>query len=262
MKSKLNVEEICDFYKKGVSSIKIAAQAKVSKPTILNILKKNGIKRRSLSEAHRLYTIDENVFSKKNENSEYWAGFLMADGYIQSTKYRSNISLTLQHRDSAHVQKFANFLKTNKPLYTYDYNDKKYSRIEVSSRHMINCLSNYGVVSKKTKIAKATDIIKESRHFWRGVVDGDGCLNTTGNSPRLRLLGSKDLMEQYLIFIKKYISTKINVNPVYRNNKISVYSVELAGRKSRKIIEKLYLNNKISLSRKNKKAQLIINGKI
>ena len=69
---------------------KVSELYNVSSVTMWRFAKKNNIKIKA--HINRKYSIDENVFSSLNEHSEYWIGFLYADGHIN---VKRNVILTL-----------------------------------------------------------------------------------------------------------------------------------------------------------------------
>src|SRR5688572_5888583 len=91
------------------------------------------------------YTLDHNCFSKLTPECLYWLGFIAADGYIKSIRDKTNrIKIELQGQDSGHIQKFIDFVKTNKEPdnYTRKTRGKEHtvSRIEIFSDNIIKDL--------------------------------------------------------------------------------------------------------------------------
>lgn len=190
----------------------------------------------------------------------------MADGYIQfrKEKHIPNIVLSLSAVDDAHLVKYASYLKTDKPVYYYEVDGLRYARLEISSKEIGDRLIAFGVIPRKSWVAEAKCNLENSVHFWRGVVDGDGCINITGAYPRLRVVGSKPLMNQLLFFFKKHVITNTNVNPVWYTDPetaeryITAYDVNIVGSQAVPIIKLLYERATIFLTRKNVLAQGII----
>lgn len=236
-----------------LSSIKIARKLGVSKAAILQLLKVRNIPRRTISEAQRLYSLDEAAFGTLTENSAYWIGFLMADGCVsyRPEKAAPEIQLGLAWKDRNHVKKFGKFLKTCKPTYARYRKDSKSSTLQVTSTQLANDLAKYGVVPRKSHIAKVSSILEFNRHFWRGVVDGDGCINKLKQSgaPRISVVGSKFLMEQFLTYCKSITNTVAKVG-----RHATIYRVQIANRHALTVLGQLYSNCSIYLLRKYRKA--------
>ncbi len=97
------------------------------------------------------------------------------------------------------------------------------------------------------------------RHFWRGVVDGDGCIyngaNKTKSIPtpqtQLSLVGTPETIKCFYKFCCGIVETKAKINEKYRNKNIDHFS--LHGGKALQICNTLYENATIYLDRKMKK---------
>ena len=78
------VEDAYNLYKEGYSLVKISKMMKVNRTRITNLLKEqygivpNLCNRKAINESY-FYDIN-------SPDSAYWLGFLMGDGYINSTK--------------------------------------------------------------------------------------------------------------------------------------------------------------------------------
>jgi hypothetical protein len=86
-----------------------------------------------------------------------------------------------------------------------------------------------------------------SRHFWRGVVDGDGSvfILKTGYSG-ISLVGSRRLLEAFLEFLRECnLSGRMTVSPHK-----SIHEVSTAGHLAELIIDELYRNATTVLERK------------
>ena len=100
------------YNEEKMSSLEIAKKIKRSKYAVLTCLKRNGCKRRTTSEACRKCALDETVFDDKmQEDSLYWAGFLIADGNLFRKRENYTIKIGLSKKDKDHVVKFKDFLK-------------------------------------------------------------------------------------------------------------------------------------------------------
>ena len=94
----------------------------------------------------------------------------------------------------------------------------------------------------------------DSRHFWRGIVDGDGHLGITNGKPRFTLVGRKNIIASFLKFAKKNLPTlEADIS-----NHGSIYAAQSTGRPAQAIMKLLYHNSKIHLDRKKDLAEKII----
>jgi len=126
----------------------------------------------------KVHTMDESVFDAITEPSAYWIGDLMADGNINTGKTGNpRISLTIAARDREHLVKFRKFLNCSNPIQIKIIQvsgivPKQYT-LRFSSKRIAGKLIEFGVTARKSLTAKVIGL-QDNRHFWRGVVDGDG----------------------------------------------------------------------------------------
>lgn len=243
--TKEQIVEVCKKYKQGISCPKIAREFNVSAVAIQGLLKRRNISLRSQCEAQRKLFFNENAFNVITEESAYWIGFLMADGNVSYKHGNSpEISLVLQARDKEHLIKFRSFLKAEHALINiHKCNSVRFS---IKSKTLTADLKMYNVVPRKSFTARATGELILNRHFWRGVIDGDGSIGVYKSGIMLRLYGSFELLNQFLVFIKPYTpDCKVTV----RKHK-NIYIVNLCGKYAKDMINVLYSNCTIALSRK------------
>lgn len=100
-----------------------------------------------------------------------------------------------------------------------------------------------------------------SRHFWRGVADGDGSLGCyrkrPGSEPsaQFRLCGERRALLAFTDFLREEGSTGANLT--VRPHK-SIYSVGTTGWSAARIVQLLYADAPVALDRKAEMARLII----
>lgn len=250
---KLNPEsanEICRRYEKGESSTSLAKVFDVAGPSIRSLLKRRNIKIRTNRESHIRCSLNETVFDTITEESAYWIGFLMADGCVTNV---NQIQLGLATRDRDHVVRFRSFLGSSHKI--SNRNNGLGAGLTVSSSHLVSVLAQYGVVPRKSLTAQVIGL-QDNRHFWRGVVDGDGSLmlpTPKRSSHLLRLCGSFFLMSQFAEFVKVHLDIDTSV----RKHK-TIFEVGPGQAKSFKIVSLLYSDCAIALPRKLEHAQIFM----
>ena len=219
-----DLEKAKELYASHRGSPEIGAILGFDSKTILSALRRMGIEIRNMSNAKRKYTLNQKSFNKITPQAAYWAGMLMADGCISSGGKRhpevNIISIELQKRDKQHIQKFLNFIKSNAVIRDRVRKDpimgikakapREESSVSIVSQEMSDDLRKLGIVQDKTFRANA-DLLKDNLHFWRGLVDGDGSFNDYSEGVIFRAIGSKPLMEDFLKFIKTFITTSASV---------------------------------------------------
>lgn len=176
--------EIVERYKsKSISIAQLAREYNVWPNGIKGILKTRKVEiSYDSSENKRKYTLDQEYFDYiDSEDKAYFLGLLYADGY--NYEKRSEITLSLQERDSNILERFNVAVNSNRPIFLLkskkDQHQNK-SILEINSKHMSTSLSNLGCVQKKSLILKfPTDSQVPNfltRHFVRGYFDGDGSI--------------------------------------------------------------------------------------
>lgn len=252
--------EICRLYKSGFTGDEVAEKIGCSQSSVMRVLKRNEVKRRSLSSYARKYELNHSAFKEVDDETAYWAGFLMADGNVDGDKI---VQIWLDEKDSNHLQKFLDFLDSDHKIHKYKNNhpgsfssNSVMAKISFYSKDIVDCLGVFGITANKSKTAKA-NLLQFDRHFWRGVIDGDGSIyfseRKNGQYTYLSLGASKPLVEQFENFCKKIVSTKANS----RKDK-TYYSFKLGGTKAEAVIAELYGNDCVALDRKNKLAKTVI----
>lgn len=197
---------------------------------------------------------DNSVFDEINEHSAYWIGFLMADGSIIDSNNSLCLRLGISNRDLSHLLKFKLFLKSKNKI-TY-YGNACY--LAIRNSHLCKKLINYGVTPRKSHTAKVCSELEMNRHFWRGVIDGDGCLsiNKKGRMS-LELVGSNKLLTQFRSFCK--FITPFD-HKIMKHE--SVYRTSFSNIQSCIISNFLYENSSIYLTRKYIKYRKFLNKKL
>lgn len=187
--------QIAQRYANGESMRELSRKTGHKMCSLKRWIEDNGVERRTLSQACRVHSLDENAFTLiTTEPQAYWLGFLTADGGISE---RNTLRLNLQERDRCHVEAFQSFLQTSVPVasQTVRYKDKYYpvAYLNVSSPKICADLAQYGLGPRKSKTVRWPSRLPPelSRHYIRGLFDGDG---TWGKGPKWQLLGNRPIL--------------------------------------------------------------------
>ena len=196
------------------------------------------------------YSLDVAVFDTRTPESAYWIGFLLADGCVTAPKRGQNmITVGLKTSDAAHLEKFKKFLKADYPVRLYD----QVAMFRFPSNYVVNALSEYGVVPRKSLVADVSQDLINNRDFWRGMIDGDGCLSTNQyrNNPkycRVTITGSRLVCENFVSFVNYNFNYVMSVR---KYNHANCYAtVVTKDSVSRSLAKLLYNNAIVSLDRK------------
>jgi len=196
---------------------------------------------------------NDNFFSVDNEKSWYWAGFIAADGNIE--KGSNRIKIELSTKDKRHLEKFRDDIESN-----YEIRDKvkinipklkkekySYSRIRFNSDKMVKGLKRFGICPAKSLIYKIPENIINHNlfpHFLRGLIDGDGSVDTG-----IMLCGSHESMNQ----IYNFLCNKLDIPKIKSGFKVigSISIMKFSKMESaKKIINYCYKNPTVYLDRK------------
>lgn len=247
-------------YKSGKSTHELAAIYGGSRFTIRRRLEAMGVTMRTREERQHRSPCRDEAFAgaETDDEAAYWTGMMMSDGCISDTQHSTWIILTLGERDAEHVEKFRTFMGSpNKitevpPTPTLTCPTRGAGRsCRVASKKMAADLARYGVVPRKSKIAEVKRL-EANRHFWRGVIDGDGSLgrskgkkSTHADKPILQLVGSEMLMRQFQVFARNLTGTRAGVRQTH-----SCWGFSLFSGAAIEMISHLYTDCTIALSRK------------
>lgn len=233
---------ICSRYQKGESGVSIAKDFPYCEQTIYNILDRNNIDKRSMSKACRKYELDHSSFKILNSEAKYWIGFIMADGSVSTEE--NMLSIQLQLSDYNHLEKFRKFISGNNKVHKKNNDNRSYCAINLTSEEIIKDLNDYGIEPNKVEYAKVNQL-EHDRHFWRGMIDGDGYLSKTDrNILRLRCK-SQNIVKQFKEFCLNFINPNTSI---YKNTNFSEY--KLNDSYAIKLAKKLYKDSEVYLDRK------------
>jgi hypothetical protein len=148
----------------------------------------------------RTHTIEHNIFDLiDTEEKAYWLGFILADGNISKRLIHLNINLGMN--DKGHLEKFLLFMGSSAPL---GVTTSGCCRLSLTSKQLVSRLVAIGINPRKslsTRSIHAKIPVELHRHYWRGLVDGDGWLiYSDAIYPSIGLCGDIDVIENF----KKY----------------------------------------------------------
>lgn len=232
-----NVSKILQLYEDGIGTNEIATILNLHRSTIQKWLKKSSVKLRRRSPSLH-YNVK--FFSSYTPESCYWAGFLMADGYIRNNSLHKKVHIKLSPKDRQHIQKFIDAINGEHPI-----KDKKlYSCVDVSGNWFVRDLeTNFGIINRKSLITSYPDIpVEMDRHFIRGNMDGDGCITYT-TCPTLSFTGTDTLLME---FARKFKELGVNLKsgnelpPFQYKWKDKVGQIHYSGKNAKLILDWLY----------------------
>ncbi len=239
-----------ELYLSGVSLGECAIVLEHTKQSIWALLKRRGIPRRASGGTKRC-TVDDAFFDTiDSEEKAYWLGFISADGTIGKNDV---ITLTLGIKDAAHVHAFAKALESTYKVSSAVYDGFGRCSTSIVSRQLIERLGRLGVHRNKSlTIRPAAVPAKLERHYWRGVVDGDGSIHRRGTRGGRRrdyivnLVGTREMLAGFTKAVQRNLRLpKPEITP---NGSICITSY--ANAKAQKVAHWLYDTSRVALVRK------------
>lgn len=192
---------------------------------------------------------DRNIFDViDNQEKAYWLGFIVADGYLNTSK--NMLRIKLGERDQGHLIKFIKFiggdinmLKTE--VHGITGNNVMY--VSLYSKEITSALLKLGIRQAKSGEETVCDIEDQyHKSFIRGIWDGDGFIreNLTG----VGVVGSRELLE----FIQQHIKDNLGINPLKVHPHGCIFKIEYRSTKKAipLILDYFYGGQDVALDRK------------
>lgn len=237
--------------------LKLATEYNITPYRVTKILKENNIKIRDIYSYTRKYKIDVNAFNNiDTKDKAYLLGFICADGCIYDNKC---LAIGIHKQDIKVLELLKKVLNCNSLPIRYHSQNTNIVMINIWNKQLVASLKVLGITERKTFTVSMPQNIPKNlhKHFWRGVIDGDGCIylkerNNKQNKPifTVTLVGSKQLMEDYVNFLKT-----LNITPLPKiepQNKI--WCVVICSKNAITLCKEIYENNKaFCLQRKKEK---------
>ena len=245
--------EIITLYNEGESLRDLAKKYNVDKGLIKRRLLKHNIVLRTLSEANRIYSLDESIFHKIDSHEKaYWLGFIAADGNVCNNA----LKIGLSSKDTEHLKKFKAFLKSDHPIHIYHpkVKGKVYESCEFSVRsdRIVADLLKLNITANKSKtLIPAALKSKYLSSYILGIIDGDGCfyLDKKGQM-HLSIVGSLPIIQFIMDTLVKecdITATKITEHKSGDGVYLSYFG---GNNKIKSIVDFLYQNTEVWLDRK------------
>lgn len=263
--NELEVAEVCLRYQQGESSILLAQRMGVSSVAIRGLLDRRGIKRRSVDEAARKYTMNHEFFQQiDTEAKAYWLGFFAADGCVTDD---GTIRIHLASQDESHLYLFRKAISSTHPIKQQENGKYLSSSISVYSPTMANDLLLLGITPRNTHTLRMPNCLglnkQMTRHFARGYIDGDGGFYLTESRRKepgyqFSVTSNETFIQELQTFLCEELD--LSRTKVYRRNKLSaITTMSYCGKQQlAKIARWLYKNTCLYMERKREKIEHIL----
>ena len=244
------LKKVVKLYQEGKSQTYIEQSLKLTRKTIRELLKTIDVNYRNKSEQHHIRyktEINHQAFDELTPESLYWIGMLYTDGHIEQNK-EASIELNLHDNDIDHLEKLKNFLKSNRKI----KNGHNCKRFRFNSEKIRNRLVELGFTSNKSTTIYPHELLKNSKDFWRGCIDGDGGLyeHPSGSKtiPHIFFCGTLETIFDFIIFCSKNCEVKEKYPTKAPGN--NFYRISYYGQDAKKIANYLYKDATVYLDRK------------
>ncbi|HEU4887973.1 MAG TPA: LAGLIDADG family homing endonuclease [Thermoanaerobaculia bacterium] len=210
--------------------------------------------------------INEAAFDELNSTASYFVGLLASDGCVGGSE-PNRVSIKLAVDDIAMIRSLKAFLGSSATLSVQPRrgNSRPQAGIQVRSARLVQRLTRLGVGPHKSLTLVIRDkALLQSRHFWRGVIDGDGTVMIARHSkhertywyPRIQLVsGSEAFILQFSDFLARYdIRSTLGGTPTQAHGKdYMIYTCAVSNQSDTVRLAKLLYDGCGTLAIKRKK---------
>lgn len=242
---KLDEQKVCELYKNGTKVHDIITLCRCSTNTISKVLDKYNIPKRAKP---RKVNKDLSKFKDlDNLETQYWLGYICADGNIEYNKDSGIYKVSLFSKDKEIIDKYSEYFGecvniTQRPSGLYE----AYICSKELCQYFINMLN---IVPNKSLILNPN--INYTSNFILGYFDGDGCIRNS-NEKQTRYecnitCGSKVFIDN----IYKILQENGIYCIIYKHSDCNAYKIRIDRKlDSEKFYHFLYKNAVTCLSRK------------
>lgn len=251
--SQAEVNKIIELYESGLNQLEIANLFGTFNTSIRRILKRNGVNVLNQTERHRMITPD--FFDNyENPDIQYWLGVIASDGCM------TNRNLIIETIDKEWMEDYRDFLNPNINITTtLPKRGRMLYRVATGVVGLAESLEKYGIIKQKSLLLEWKYPI--TRHFLRGVFDGDGSAFFSKQSRFVRMSivsGSEVFILQLQNFLFEN-NIEVRISKHIKNRKNPLYSLEVTKYEDKiKFHNLLYEDAKYFLKRKKEKMDTIL----
>lgn len=251
------------YLKERLTQTQIGTILGVCQMTVSRLLRQRGVGIRDNTEMHVKHALWHEALDELTPEAAYWCGFLFTDGTVVARPGNQSdiVGLHIGTVDRGHLEKFRTFLGsthriTDSPEATFTRNGKTYtgrptSAFSVASNRLAERLRALGRYEGPLDPALAS-----SRDFWRGAMDGDGCIGVSQGRARFELVGVRRLLDPFLGFLSANgVAGGMTIRPASAQ---AIHRVGTMGRFALSVITLLYQDAVPALDRKMAIAREII----
>ncbi len=278
-------EALHTYYIDGYPMSELARLTKISIGTISNNFRAHGLftyracRRTAFGRPRRRkYSLNVDALSEPSSPlTAYVLGFLWADGSLMASKSGKGfegVRVVLKESDSEHLKFLRAFFKSTAPIRFFLSSTQccgaRFNQcgLALYSKDLADQLLRFGFATRRGGVSNAAPpaaIRENGAAFWRGMIDGDGCIRRD-QRVRFPLSGwSIELAANFATaeLFRDFISSRLPEAKVdIRPNGVSDtnYRVSVTGPHAVHLINFLYQRNHVALRRKARLASWLREG--
>jgi hypothetical protein len=214
---------------------------------IKNSTKSCGCKKKELHKKAHTRPTNTEFFTNPSDELAYFLGFFLADGYMTE---KGMIGIQLHEQDVDILRKFSHLicgedrLQYIKKKYESNFKRSNQYRLIFTNNEVYNLFLKLGFDTKKTTTAKVPTYLENNSHFWRGMIDGDGCLAFTSTF-LVELVGTRSVCNSFKRYCQLYnLGIDRSLTEFNRKKKynVDIVSFRIHGKEAYKLCQVLYEN--------------------
>lgn len=240
--------KVIKMYTEGVRSSDICKECRCSTNTISKILKNHNIPLKTSNKIPKNKNFSK-FYDLSNLETQYWIGFICADGNIEYRVKDGIYQISLFSKDKEIVDKYLQYLGDNIAS-VYRCPNGVYKVYICSKKLCEYFINTLNIVPNKSKILNPN--IEYTPNFILGYFDGDGCIRNTSANGQIRYecnITSGSLL--FLEKIKKILDSQGIYSIIYKHTDCNAYKIRVDRKsESEKFYKYLYSNYITCLSRK------------
>jgi hypothetical protein len=196
-------EQIVSDYLSGMTQKKVAEKNGITRCAVGEIVRARGISTRSYTGeriSNKKWEWNTGFFNERTPIVAYWAGFLMADGSLNTDNGHATLIFVLQDKDKEYVMYFCDAVGISRNATSKRKNyDRTCLGINLNYHGLPEELRYWGIIPRKTFNYIEPKVSKELLpHYLRGWADGDGSIYAYGRAARFTVSGNNQALQWYI----------------------------------------------------------------
>lgn len=213
---------------------------------------------------HHTRVLRHDVFTPDwllTEPGAWFTGLWTADGHLGTN---GTIGISLKDGDAVLLAAEAIGFPRDRVTVCRKGGAQGQTRLRVGIKYLLPRLAALGIhPGCKTGRERAPDAVAFDRHFWRGVIDGDGWISVDGFGMGL-VTASQTLRDQYVAFLRTTFGFEPNVTvrePGADKRAISLYQIGVSGERAASLASLLYSSARFAMRRKHDLAHRLLDAR-